>query len=374
MDLLSIILSSVILIWTIYRKAQDKKYFECVTLALVGFALIVTPVYVYRSAHGMEITRFVRVLQLVTEMSIIPLAYMLFSSKIGRQWRSPATVILWLLTIYGLMPSWVILLDQDFSNVGSMAMEPFTFYFMKGGETLLSIFAADFATILQAVATMILFIPTVKTMRRYGLKFTKRTYFFLGWWLGCVLFALINSQLSHDQLLSFGGLLYFYCGFFFLTNSILVFMALGYDTDLVGTKKSPEDEKEASEAVKVDAFVEMCHRMAEDVRKIIEVDKVYLNPDFSTEDAISMVGTNRTYFSRMMQAEFGCKFTDLLNDERLKHARNLLVTTDKSIAEIAGESGFSGASYLSRRFSMKYGIAPSEYRKSHMENSNTEQP
>lgn len=50
---------------------------------------------------------------------------------------------------------------------------------------------------------------------------------------------------------------------------------------------------------------------------------------------------------------------------RLEYARSLLERSLFSIKEIANESGFESANFFSRRFRLKYGITPQEYRKKH---------
>jgi AraC-like DNA-binding protein len=58
----------------------------------------------------------------------------------------------------------------------------------------------------------------------------------------------------------------------------------------------------------------------------------------------------------------GISYIHYLNDVRLAHARNLLVSTNLSILEIAQKSGFENASYFNRKFKDKYGITPRQAR------------
>lgn len=364
MALLSIIISALAVFWAVYTKARGRNRFECVTLALIGIVLLMNSTYAYLIGRGVVISAQAKNVQLVAEMMIIPLSYMFFSSKIGRQWKSPATVILWVIALYGLLPSLMMVLDNDFSSLPDISMSPHKFYFVWSGDVIFSVYSADLVSFFQAVLTSALIFPTVKLMHRYGLVFSRNAYFFLAWWIACIAFAVGNSFLSSEQLASPGGQLFFLGSMFVLMSSIYVFIALGYDRQTVIMKIRQDETEETTVNLKVDSFVEMCRKMADDVRRLMDNEKVYLDPDFSTENAIDRLGTNRTYFSKMMQAEFGCKFTDLLNNARLECAREMLASTDKPIGDVATESGFNGASYLSRRFSLKYGISPTEYRKS----------
>jgi AraC-like DNA-binding protein len=51
-----------------------------------------------------------------------------------------------------------------------------------------------------------------------------------------------------------------------------------------------------------------------------------------------------------------------INDVRLENARRLLVETQMPIASVADQTGFTDASYFSRRFNRKFGVLPSLFR------------
>ena len=54
---------------------------------------------------------------------------------------------------------------------------------------------------------------------------------------------------------------------------------------------------------------------------------------------------------------------EVILDYRLNRAKELLTTTDRPIAEIAAIAGFSATNDLYRRFSERYGLSPTEYRR-----------
>jgi len=51
-------------------------------------------------------------------------------------------------------------------------------------------------------------------------------------------------------------------------------------------------------------------------------------------------------------------------DLKIRRAREMLVSTDRTIKEIAYDLGFQSIHYFSRLFKKKTGVAPSEIRKS----------
>lgn len=53
---------------------------------------------------------------------------------------------------------------------------------------------------------------------------------------------------------------------------------------------------------------------------------------------------------------------ELLRDMRLARARNLLTTTEKTVAEIAYEVGFSTPAYFGKCYKDRYGDTPAAIR------------
>lgn len=66
---------------------------------------------------------------------------------------------------------------------------------------------------------------------------------------------------------------------------------------------------------------------------------------------------------RLFQNHLGMTPVEFLVSLRLKKARDLLVSTRKSIVEIALESGFGGSSYFSKVFRQEFNLSPGEYRR-----------
>jgi AraC-like DNA-binding protein/quercetin dioxygenase-like cupin family protein len=71
-----------------------------------------------------------------------------------------------------------------------------------------------------------------------------------------------------------------------------------------------------------------------------------------------------SYLSRMFQRYAGINFKDYLLGIRLEHAVRDLEETENQIVDIALENGFPNSKAFSNAFREKYGVLPSEYRKS----------
>lgn len=82
------------------------------------------------------------------------------------------------------------------------------------------------------------------------------------------------------------------------------------------------------------------------------------------------VGLSASYFSRLFSEQLGMSFTDYLSDVRIRHVQSLLAHTDKTIMEIALETGFCHGDYLATQFKDKTGMTPSQFRRNSKSNEN----
>ena len=80
--------------------------------------------------------------------------------------------------------------------------------------------------------------------------------------------------------------------------------------------------------------------------------------------AASMLGLSDFQFMKFFRKATGTTFVTYLTRIRLAHAHRLLAETDRSIASIAAEVGFSDQSYFDRRFRQHYKHSPREVRAS----------
>ena len=78
--------------------------------------------------------------------------------------------------------------------------------------------------------------------------------------------------------------------------------------------------------------------------------------------AASMLGLSDSQFMKFFKKATGTNFVTYFTRLRLAHAHQLLTETDRSIASIAAEVGFSDQSYFDRRFRQHYDISPRQVR------------
>jgi AraC-like DNA-binding protein len=157
-----------------------------------------------------------------------------------------------------------------------------------------------------------------------------------------------------------------------ITHSIFLF-GVGY----VGYKQKfsiqyftqevkENDQRIAQQTTKLipDLSVKEMSRLNKGLQKLLKEKQIYKNPDLHLSDVALMLGTNRSYLSRVVNDEMHTSFCDLINDYRVRHAKALLEKADEEIPleEIASMSGFNGTSSFYRIFKEKTGLTPGKYR------------
>ena len=81
------------------------------------------------------------------------------------------------------------------------------------------------------------------------------------------------------------------------------------------------------------------------------------------KEVADLCGLSYHYFSHLFRRTAGRSFSDYLSSLRISEAEKMLLSTEKSITDIAVETGFSTTSYFISRFRMEKGVTPARYRK-----------
>lgn len=97
---------------------------------------------------------------------------------------------------------------------------------------------------------------------------------------------------------------------------------------------------------------------------VVIFDREMSNPDVNVEALASEMGLERTQLYRKIKAITNYSPVELMRNLRLKRAKILLTSTEKTISEICYEVGFSTPAYFTKCFREQYGKTPSELRES----------
>lgn len=88
----------------------------------------------------------------------------------------------------------------------------------------------------------------------------------------------------------------------------------------------------------------------------------HLDSPISITELATLAGMSTSHFSALFKRAAGMSTVEYIKRLRSARARELLITTDMPIAEIARAVGYSDAFYFSRQFRAVNGTSPSEYR------------
>ncbi len=85
--------------------------------------------------------------------------------------------------------------------------------------------------------------------------------------------------------------------------------------------------------------------------------------EVSVDDLAAEMSLSRVQLYRRIKTITGSSPVELLRSTRLKRAYQMLLTTDKSVSEVAYAVGFTAPSYFSKCFKEEYGMVPGDIRK-----------
>lgn len=101
----------------------------------------------------------------------------------------------------------------------------------------------------------------------------------------------------------------------------------------------------------------------ERIRQIITYVEEHFRERISLSDISEELGLGKEYFCRFFKKNMGLSFLNYLNEIRLAHVYQDLVTTDAPISEIMEANGITNQKLFNRSFKKLYGCTPSAIRK-----------
>jgi AraC-like DNA-binding protein len=88
----------------------------------------------------------------------------------------------------------------------------------------------------------------------------------------------------------------------------------------------------------------------------------YMKEDLGLEWIADSLHMSPIYLGRLIRKYMSKSITDYINETRIRKAAEFLVSSERTIADIAQQSGFSSASYFGKLFKKTHGVTPNEYR------------
>lgn len=97
------------------------------------------------------------------------------------------------------------------------------------------------------------------------------------------------------------------------------------------------------------------------IEKSLNYIKEHLTENLSLENVAESMSLSPTYFHNTFKTAVGKTLREYIEEQRIKKATNLLLTTNYSLTQIAFECGFSSQSYFSYVFKRRMEVTPREY-------------
>ena len=91
--------------------------------------------------------------------------------------------------------------------------------------------------------------------------------------------------------------------------------------------------------------------------------KGHLEQGISIAEVAGTFHFNSNYLSGIYKTVRGATLADFITEEKMKHARNLLIDTEIKVQKIGERLGYSTPANFIRSFKKHYGITPNEYRR-----------
>jgi YesN/AraC family two-component response regulator len=99
------------------------------------------------------------------------------------------------------------------------------------------------------------------------------------------------------------------------------------------------------------------------LKNILQYIDANFNKNINLDGVAYNFGYNSSYLSRLFKHIKGVSFTDYLGKKRIEYAKKLLTNQNKTIKEIAVESGYNSTGIFIKAFEKIEGVTPGEFRK-----------
>lgn len=142
-----------------------------------------------------------------------------------------------------------------------------------------------------------------------------------------------------------------------IISMVLIFciFILGYRFNVLMADKKDWEPKENS----ADPPAQLKNMLLE----YFENEAPYLNPDLNLRQVASVLKTNTTYLSRLINGEFGMNFYTFVNNYRINYAISMIRNSEDRMTSDAlyTASGFKSRSVFYKMFKEKTGYSPQDY-------------
>lgn len=101
------------------------------------------------------------------------------------------------------------------------------------------------------------------------------------------------------------------------------------------------------------------------VDSIVQYLQEHFCDNISTTALSERFGLSSNYITNLLKQELGIRYNDYITQLRMEYAKELLLSTNKSVKNITMDCGYYSQSHFTKLFVEKEGCTPLEYRKRH---------
>jgi len=156
--------------------------------------------------------------------------------------------------------------------------------------------------------------------------------------------------------------------FFYLTIILVVYFLSPFIYRWIqikfGIKKvDGADKYKSSKLTKTDSYFYL-----QKLRRIVEKDKLFLDPNIKIRDISSRMGIPRKVLSQIINELLGENFKSFINKYRIEEAKKRLVDRNEAdfiLLKMIYDVGFNSKSVFNAAFKKYTGMSPSEFKKKH---------
>lgn len=356
--LLPVLLAALV---AVFYKLRAGRYVDAAMLTVIFATIIANGLATVQVIRGDSLNVGVYMLQAFLSCLIVPSCYIYFCHTLGFRCLNGVLLTVSSLVLLIFLPNVCIVenLSHFYEEGNYDFVVPHCLNVILGGKNVFHVTLEGVVIMLQGVVVLWRTIRLDILMHRYELVYTPKMRMFITWAISCILFAIIYHALpAHTWAGSTGAWVYFSI-YALLGFTGFLAIALNMEIRTVVTR-------DGAETVQMDRFMEGNKDLARRMRELFDKEEICLRQGLVIDDVAEMLGTNRTYFTRMMRAEFGMSFTEFVQHSRVEYCKRRLLQGDDSLEDIAFDAGFGSASNLSRVFKKHVGRTPDEFRKRHV--------
>lgn len=157
--------------------------------------------------------------------------------------------------------------------------------------------------------------------------------------------------------------------FLWISMSVLIYFIAYLSIYHNGVFNQRQEIREKNNSTKKIAYEYTTNNKFEEIKKIIDGEKLFLNPNLNIGLLSEKLELNESYFSHLFNKNSNENFSSFVNKKRIREAKKLLTNKEFSnytIISIGLESGFNSKSAFYNVFKKETGLTPTQFRKQNL--------